>query len=99
MSVERLVALNVIDLKTYQQYREAMTPILHDHGGKFGYDFEIAQVLKSEATHDINRVFTLRFDTEDNLQAFFTNPDYLSIKKRFFYPSVADVTEIAKYPK
>ncbi len=99
MAVERLVALHVTDPQKYQQYRALMTPILAQHEGQFGYDFCIEKTLKSETNHPINRVFTLRFESEQQLQAFFTNADYLAIKKANFYPSVDGMTEIAKYLK
>ena len=47
MAFERLVGLQVIDEAGYQAYRDAMTPLLHACGGSFGYDFRIAEVLKS----------------------------------------------------
>ena len=35
MTYERLVALNVIDDQRYEDYRQAMKPILHYYGGHF----------------------------------------------------------------
>ncbi len=99
MTIERVVALNVNDDSTYQKYRDAMSPILISFGGQFVYDFTIDKVLKSEAKHTINRVFMLRFNTEKDMQDFFSNADYLAIKKQYFTPSVSDITEIAKNKK
>ena len=99
MTIERIVALNVNDNIIYQKYRDAMSPILISYGGQFVYDFTIDEVLKSEVKHIINRVFMLRFNTEKDMQDFFSNNDYLAIKKQYFTPSVSNITEIAKYEK
>jgi uncharacterized protein (DUF1330 family) len=97
MAIEMLVALNVIDDGAYQTYRDEMTPILHQHGGGFGYDFRVAEVLKSETEAPINRVFTIRFSDEDSKESFFSNPRYLDIKQRHFEGSVANTVVIASY--
>ncbi len=99
MSIERLVGLNVIDDEAYTAYREAMTPILATYGGAFGYDFRIAEVLKSRSQAPINRLFTLSFPTEEAMKAFFADTDYLAVRRRFFEPAVKDVTLIATYPQ
>ena len=92
-----LVALNVVDEEVYQAYRDEMTPILHQYGGGFGYDFKVAEVLKSETSAPINRVFTIRFADEDSKESFFSNEQYLEAKQRHFEKSVADTTIIATY--
>jgi len=94
---ERIVGLNVTDDELYQQYRKAMMPILKIHGGDFGYDFKIAEVLKSRVPQPINRVFTLFFESEESMNGFFSDEQYLAIRKQYFDPSVSDVTEIARY--
>ena len=66
MAYEILVGLHVTDQESYQKYREAMTPILHEHGGDFGYDFHIAAVLKPLEEKQINRVFTIYFPSQEN---------------------------------
>jgi len=48
MAIEMLVGLNVVDEAGYAAYREAMTPMLEACGGSFGYDFRIAEVLRSQ---------------------------------------------------
>jgi uncharacterized protein (DUF1330 family) len=97
MAVEMLVALNVVVEEEYQAYRDEMTPILHQYGGAFGYDFRIAEVLMSETEAAINRVFTIRFPDETSKESFFSNDEYLLIKQRHFEASVADTTIISTY--
>ncbi|TQV84913.1 DUF1330 domain-containing protein [Aliikangiella coralliicola] len=99
MSYEMLVGLNVVDDNMYTQYRESMMPILKEHGGHFGYDFKIGEVLKSETDNPINRVFTLCFPSKEKQQAFFSNANYLVVKEKFFVNSVAHRTLIADYER
>ena len=97
MAFERLVGLQVIDEAGYQAYRDAMTPLLHACGGSFGYDFRIAEVLKSATPEPINRVFTLCFPSREVMDTFFADPRYQEIRKQHFDRSVAAVTRIAAY--
>ena len=99
MAIERLVALYVEDDTLYQAYRDHMIPILKDFGGDFGYDFKIAEVLKSEVNEPINRVFTIFFETEEKMEAFFSDKAYLAVKQQYFKPSVRCVTEISRYSR
>ncbi len=97
MATEMLVGLQVSDPAGYQKYREAMTPLLTSRGGSFGYDFEVSRVLKGETDDPINRVFTIRFPNDDTIEEFFSDGEYLAIKRKFFESSVASTTVIAKY--
>ncbi len=97
--MEYLIGLYVTDDEMYKKYRTAMFPILQKHGGDFGYDFKIAEVLKSEVKQPINRVFTIFFEDEKAKERFFLNEEYINIKKRLFEKSVSSVIEIAKYDK
>ena len=99
MPIELLVGLNVVDDSAYQSYRDEMTPILKRHGGGFGYDFRIAEVLRSETEAPINRVFTIRFPDENAMSAFFANEEYLQIKRRHFEGAVTDTTIITTYKR
>ncbi len=99
MATEILVALQVTDNELYDRYRAEMYPILQEYGGSFGYDFKVAEVLKSETPEPLNRVFTIRFQNKDNIDAFFKNAEYLAIKKLYFTPAVTTVVEIANYEK
>jgi len=55
MAFERVMGLEVIDEKTYQQYRKQMTPILHSFGGSFSYDFNVNQVLMPKTEGQITK--------------------------------------------
>ena len=95
MAFERIMGIEVIDDVQYQQYREAMTPLLHAVGGDFGYDFKIAEVLKSKTDAKINRVFTIDFPSEEVMNDFFGSESYLAVKKQYFDRSVASKTVIS----
>ena len=99
MSFERIMGLEVINDEEYQKYRDNMIPILHSFGGDFGFDFKINEVLKSKTDDVINRVFTLDFPSKEVMEAFFTDPDYLAVKEKYFLNSVNSVTTISMYEK
>ena len=99
MAFERLVGLNVVDDEAYQSYRDEMTPILESYGGGFSYDFKVSEVLKSKTEAPINRVFTIYFSSEDSMNSFFSNDEYLKIRKRHFEKAVTDTTIIATYER
>ncbi|KZN55270.1 DUF1330 domain-containing protein [Pseudoalteromonas luteoviolacea] len=94
---EMLVGLEVLDDVVYSQYRTAMRPILEEKGGEFGYDFRVSEVLKSEVTECINRVFTLRFPSKSIMTSFFDDPRYQAVKSEYFSPSVGSFTIIRGY--
>lgn len=97
MSYQILVGLCVTDDRLYSEYRDAMTPILESYGGGFGYDLKVSQVLKSETSEPINRVFTIVFKDRASKKDFFSDPSYLEIKNKYFEPSVSHTTLIADY--
>lgn len=99
MSYEMLVGLNVVDDKGYQQYREAMTPILESYGGGFGFDGKVSEVLLPLENQDINRVFTVFFNDRQAMEQFFAHPEYLKIKEQYFQKSVASTVILASYDK
>lgn len=99
MTHEMMVGLTVTDDALYQQYREAMAPLLAAHGGGFRYDFRVGEVLKSASDHPINRVFAIYFADTARMQAFFAHPDYRAIKSRFFERSVAGTTIFGAYDR
>jgi len=89
--------LQVGDDASYQRYRAGMTPILHRHGGGFGYDFVVARVLASETERPINRVFTIAFPDRATADRFFADPTYLEVRRAWFEPAVTAVTLIASF--
>jgi len=97
MAIERLVGLFVTDDLLYQKYREHMLPLLQSHGGEFGYDFRVSEVLKSKTNKPINRIFTIYFTDENAMNTFFSDTEYLKIRKKYFDPSVSTSTIISKY--
>ncbi len=99
MVYEMLVGLHVTNDKVYQDYREKMTPVLIECGGGIGYDFRIAEVLKSQTDNEINRVFTIYFPDKEAMQKFFSAESYRAIKAKFFESSVASTTVIAEYTR
>jgi uncharacterized protein (DUF1330 family) len=99
MSFERCVGLEIGNEALYQQYRDAMVPILAKHGGSFRYDFKVCEVLKSETPAPINRVFFLTFKDKEAHDAFFADPEYKQIREKFFKPSVINSTLLGGYER
>ena len=92
-----IFGLEVRDEPLYRRYREGMIPILAAHGGAFGYDFVVSQVLKSEAEAPINRVFTMIFPEKSAAERFFADPAYRAVRAELFDASVGAVTKIGSY--
>ncbi len=99
MTLEMLVGLHVINEELYQEYRKAIMPILERHGGGFGYDFQVSKVLKTQVESPINRVFTIYFPSEEKMDNFFSHPEYIKIKEKYFENSVGNTTIISSYEK
>ena len=99
MSYEILVGLNILDEPKYEDYRAAMKPILSIYKGYFGYDFKVSDVLISEGCTDMNRVFTINFSDKNKMDGFFSDPDYLVVKEKYFLESVGSATIISSYEK
>lgn len=97
--IEMLVGLNVTNDGDYTKYREGMTPLLNSIGGGFRYDFKIAEVLKSESPNKINRLFAIYFPSEEKMNAFFSDSEYLKFKQQFFSKSVETTTIISTYKR
>jgi len=92
--VALLFALAVRDEDGYADYRAGMRPILAAHGGRFGLDVRIAEVLEGSLGTSMNRMFTIVFPSEDAQQRFFSDTDYRSIRARWFDPSVETVVAL-----
>jgi len=99
MAIEYLTVLHVTDDNLYQEYREAMTPILRKYAGGFGYDLKISEVLKSEVETPINRVFTMFIESAEAAEAFFKDKDYQEVRGRFYNDSVSFLAIVSKYEK
>lgn len=96
MPFEMIFGLLVVNRETYAQYRVEIASLLQAAGGKFRYDFEVARMLKSEADHDINRLFVVQFPDRASKERFFTDPQYLEIRARLFENAVGARTIIAQ---
>lgn len=96
-SHEALVALEVTDEAGYQRYRDGMTPILRDYGGRFRWDFRVADVLHHDGEEGVNRVFILSFPDVAAKRAFFEDPAYLAVRAEHFDGSVGAIVRIAEY--
>ena len=94
--IESLTGVQVIDAALYAKYRERMTPLLHACGGSFGVDVWVSEVLLSPSAQPFNRLFTIRFPSLAVREAFFASPEYLSVKKELFDPSVAARSELSR---
>jgi len=96
---EMIVGLHVTDAAGYDSYRKGMTPILETFDGFFRYDFKIAETLKSDASHPMNRVFSLCFPDRSRRDAFFSNSSYLAVRSQFLEKSISGRTLIAEYER
>jgi len=95
--MEILVGLRVTDDATYTAYRAHMLPLLTARGGSFGVDVRVAEVLKNPGSEPFNRLFTLRFPSLAAHDAFFADPAYVEVRKRYFDPSVAYRVPLGRY--
>jgi uncharacterized protein (DUF1330 family) len=91
-----LVALEVTDQASYARYRSEMTPILRSHGGDFGCDFVVAEVLRGADNPRLNRVFTIEFPDRAAKERFFADPRYGAVRATFFEPAVAATFVLAE---
>jgi uncharacterized protein (DUF1330 family) len=94
--IETLMALNVVDRERYAEYRAHMKPLLEAHGGSFGLDLWVAEVLLSPTSQPFNRVFTICFPSLEQRDAFFAHPEYKVVRKTFFEPSVSATTALGR---
>ncbi len=76
-----------------------MLPIPKAHGGDFGFDFRVYEVLLSKTDDDINRVFTLEFPGKRVRNYCFPSPDYIAIRAKHFNRSVKSKTVISMHEK
>jgi uncharacterized protein (DUF1330 family) len=97
MSYEMTVGLLVADQEKYSQYRAEIAPLLDAAGAGFRYDFQVARTLKSEADHNVNRVFVIQFPDRASKERFFADPQYVEIHDRLFEKAVQGTAIIAQY--
>ena len=94
--IETLMALQVTNPELYARYRAEMTPLLEAHGGSFGLDLWVREVLRSPGDKPFNRVFTLCFPSQEKRTAFFASAPYKAVRQALFEPSVAAITELGQ---
>ena len=97
MTHEILVGLHVSDNDKYQEYRDAMMPILRKYGGGFRTDFIVSETLKPSDKKNVNRVFTIYFRDKQSVQEFFNDPEYVVVKKKFYEKSATETHMLASY--
>lgn len=96
-SVEILVGVQVVDEGTYARYRAEMTPLLEAHGGRFVVDVRVAEILRAPSVSPFNRLFTIRFPSSQQRDAFFDHPAYLAVRAELFQPSVSSIVTLGDY--
>lgn len=87
-----IVAIHVLDQAGYQTYREKMTPILQRFGGFFAFDFAVDHTFKAPVEHAVNRLFSIQFPDRTTMDKFFSDSNYLDVRKAHFESSVGGVT-------
>ena len=95
--IDVLIGLNVTNQELYAEYRKHMSPLLEAHGGGFIVDVHVAEVLRAPEPKPINRLFTIRFPSLAQYDAFFASAEYLAVRKRYFEPSVGAVQRLGRY--
>lgn len=93
----RLVGAEISDQQGYQEYRDRMVVLLQAIGGKFEYDFHTVSSQMSGNGQNYNRIFVLSFPSEEVMKSYFSNEEYVSIKRKYFDNAVADIASIASW--
>ena len=97
MTYTRVMGIYVTNEEEYANYRKGMLPILQSYGGSFGYDFKVSEVMKSKEDAPINRVFTIEFPSQETMEKFFSDPNYLVVKKAHLDVSISSRIVIAMF--
>ncbi|MBK8186759.1 MAG: DUF1330 domain-containing protein [Cellvibrio sp.] len=97
MTYTRLMGACITNEEEYSTYRKGMLPILQSYGGSFGYDFKVSQVLIAKTDEPINRVFTIEFPSQEVMEKFFSDPNYLVVKKAHLDISISSRTVIGMF--
>lgn len=92
-----MVGVQVHDEAGYQTYRAQMTPLLEGAGGRFVVDVRVAEVLRAPEGATFNRLFTIRFPTEEAMDGFFSDPAYLAVRAAHFDTSVSATALLGTY--
>lgn len=98
MGYDRWVAVQVGDEAGYAAYREGMMPILERFGGCFVVDVRVEEVLRAPENASFNRLFLIRFQNQESMEAFFSDETYMAVRHEHFVPSVERVVSLGAYP-
>jgi uncharacterized protein (DUF1330 family) len=74
-----IVQSTIGDEARYQEYREAVVPLIVKHGGKF--IVRGAKVEALEGRHDGRRMVVFEFPSMAAIHAFWNSPEYVPVKK------------------
>lgn len=94
---ESIIGLYIEDEALYQRYRHYSAPIMQEYGGSFGFDFAVSNVLYSQFSEPVNRVFTVKFADQKSAEQFFHHGRYQQIREQYFVPAVRVVQRLAHY--
>ncbi len=93
MAAYFIVQSTISDQAQYQQYRDAVIPLMARFGGKIIVRGAPVEVL--EGNHDGRRMVIFEFPSMADIHAFWNSPDYVPVKKIRQGAAVLDVWAVA----
>jgi uncharacterized protein (DUF1330 family) len=93
MAAYMIVQSIISDETRYQQYRDAVIPLIGRFGGKI--IVRGAKVEALEGRHDGRRMVIFEFPSLDAIHAFWNSPDYVPVKKIREGAAALDVWAVA----
>jgi uncharacterized protein (DUF1330 family) len=79
MSAYFIVQATISDESQYQKYREAVVPLINNHGGRLVIRAGKSDLL--EGSSDARRLVVFEFPSMDAIRAFWNSPEYVPVKK------------------
>lgn len=79
MAAYFIVQSTINDEQRYQEYRNAVVPLIERFGGKFVVRGGKVEAL--EGSHDGRRMVVFEFPSMDAIHAFWNSPEYVPVKK------------------
>jgi uncharacterized protein (DUF1330 family) len=73
-----IAMMSIHDPETYKKYTDATPPIVKKHGGKFLTRGEKVTTIEGEEYK--GRMVILEFPSEDHVQAWFADPEYVKAR-------------------
>lgn len=74
-----IVQSTITDEARFQQYRDAVIPMIEKFGGR--YVVKGGKVEALEGHHDGRRMVIIEFPSMDAIHAFWDSPEYIPVKK------------------